>query len=358
MDTNDDFGFEIDFLPVGNGSKSGDAIAIRYGSPGNYTIMVVDGGTKDSGKELVEHIKKYYNTNKVDYVINTHPDGDHASGLTEVLNNLEVQQLLMHRPWEHSSEIRESLKDGRITENSLYKRLQEALNHAYNLEKIALEKGMQIREPFEGEKIGEFIVLSPTKSWYQELLSDFRSTPETKERSFQAIIESGKSILTKIKDLWNKDAIDESGKTAAENESSVVLYANLKGHQILLTGDAGIQGLNKAADYADSIGIDLTECTFIQIPHHGSKRNVSPSVLNRIVGKIVEEGSTITKSAYVSAAKSSEKHPRPAVTNAFIRRGAKVIATKGTTKSYSHNMPDREGWVKATPIEFLEEIDD
>ncbi len=49
-------GYEIDFLPVGNGDKSGDAIAVRYGEPGNYKVMVVDGGTKESGQALVAHI--------------------------------------------------------------------------------------------------------------------------------------------------------------------------------------------------------------------------------------------------------------------------------------------------------------
>ena len=78
----DNVGYEIDFLPVGNGDKSGDAIAIRYGTQGNYKVMVVDGGTKESGQALVEHIKKYYKTDYVDYVVNTHPDQDHASGLT------------------------------------------------------------------------------------------------------------------------------------------------------------------------------------------------------------------------------------------------------------------------------------
>lgn len=52
-------GYEIDFLPVGNGERSGDAIAIRYGSQDNYKIMVYDGGTKESGQALVDHIKKY-----------------------------------------------------------------------------------------------------------------------------------------------------------------------------------------------------------------------------------------------------------------------------------------------------------
>ncbi|MCQ2786209.1 MBL fold metallo-hydrolase [Helicobacter pylori] len=53
----------------------------------------------------MEHIEKYYETKRVDYAINTHPDQDHASGLTEVLKNLEVRELWMHRPWEYIEEI-------------------------------------------------------------------------------------------------------------------------------------------------------------------------------------------------------------------------------------------------------------
>ena len=44
--------YEIEFLPVGNGEKSGDAILIRWEeSQDNYKVMVVDGGTKESGKK-------------------------------------------------------------------------------------------------------------------------------------------------------------------------------------------------------------------------------------------------------------------------------------------------------------------
>jgi beta-lactamase superfamily II metal-dependent hydrolase len=352
------YGYEIDFLPVGNGSKSGDAIAIRYGYLDDYKIMVIDGGTKDSGKALVEHIKEYYGTSVVDYVVNTHPDADHASGLTVILEELEVKELWMHRPWIHSQDIKEAFKDGRITENSLYNRLQEALNHAYALEEIATNKGINIYEPFEGTKIGEFTVLSPSKEWYQELLPEFRSTPEQRKEEvslFKSLLEAGQTVLTKIKELWNKDNLDENGKTAAENNSSVVLFANLDNRGILFTGDAGIEALNKAADYAESIGIDLTKSKFIQVPHHGSRRNVSPSVLNRIIGEIVEEGTNPSKTAFVSAAKESEKHPRVAVTNAFIRRGANVISTKGEKKCSHHNFPARAGWTKAKPIDFQDE---
>ena len=35
-------GLEIDFLPVGTGSKSGDAIALRNGVPGDYRTIIID----------------------------------------------------------------------------------------------------------------------------------------------------------------------------------------------------------------------------------------------------------------------------------------------------------------------------
>ncbi len=124
-------GYEIDFLPVGDGSKSGDAIAIRYGnlygSRSEQTVIVIDGGTKVSGQKLVEHIRNYYGTNVVDLVVCTHPDGDHASGLSVVLEELTVKRLWMHRPWEYSSTIRDAISDGRATDNSLAETLSESI---------------------------------------------------------------------------------------------------------------------------------------------------------------------------------------------------------------------------------------
>lgn len=152
-------GFEIDFLPVGEKKKNGDAIAVRYGSPQAYKIMVVDGGTKESGEKLVSHIREYYNTNYIDYVVNTHPDADHASGLTVVLEELEVGELWMHLPWLHSQIIRDLFKDGRITDDSLGERIKNSLNTAHSLYKLAEEREIPVLEPFEGDRIGEFTVM-------------------------------------------------------------------------------------------------------------------------------------------------------------------------------------------------------
>jgi hypothetical protein len=48
---------EIEFLPVGDGCKPGDAIVVRYGDAQNYELMVIDGGNLDTGKEVVSHVR-------------------------------------------------------------------------------------------------------------------------------------------------------------------------------------------------------------------------------------------------------------------------------------------------------------
>jgi hypothetical protein len=57
----------------------------------------------------------------------------------------------------------------------------------------------------------------------------------------------------------------------------------------LLTGDAGINGLTWAADWADSLGLPLQNFSFVQIPHHGSRRNVGPAILTRLLGSMQQE---------------------------------------------------------------------
>ena len=101
-------GYEIDFLAVGieEGERSGDAIALRLGNltgtPAEPKVFVIDAGTKELGEKLVSHINKYYSTNRVDAVISMHPDADHSSGLTVVLEKMEAVSLYMHRPWNHA----------------------------------------------------------------------------------------------------------------------------------------------------------------------------------------------------------------------------------------------------------------
>jgi beta-lactamase superfamily II metal-dependent hydrolase len=358
-------GYEIDFLPVGNGDSSGDAIAARWGTPGNYKVLVYDGGTAESGEALVKHVREHYETERVDYVVSSHPDNDHASGLSVVLDELEVGELWMHRPWEYSSIIRDYFHDGRLTDESLAERLKTKMRAAHALEELAIEKGIPIYEPFQGSTIGPFTVLSPESEWYiHELIPAFEKSPKQKVEKSMAndmlgiLAEAIRKAGAWIAETWGVELLREGVETSAENESSVILFADFDGRGVLLTGDAGIQALNRAADYAALYGVDLpSRLKFVQVPHHGSRHNVSTSVLNRIVGprRLTNDGE-FSKTAFVSAGKESTTHPRKMVTNAFHRRGARPYATKGVPIHHFHDMSTR-GWGAATIVGFSNQVE-
>ena len=356
--------FEIDFLDV-ESNKSGDAITLRYQIDRISCIHVIDGGFKDTGQKVVDHIKKYYgNPTYIDHVVASHPDGDHAGGLRTVLETFEVGRLWMLRPWVYADEIIHRFSRYSSVEN-LKKRLREVYPNIAALEEIAGERDIPIYEPFQGEMIGAFHVLAPTKQRYLDLVVQSERTPESAEEARAAAAKGFTTLLERaavkavslLKAAWGVEVFSPE-ETSAENEMSVIQYANLCEKRIVLTADAGRAGLAEAADYAPYVGLALPGVDRFQVPHHGSRRNVSTEVLDRWLGprfpakpKSGEE----TFTAIISSAKKDEDHPRKAVVRACIHRGAKVITTEGTSIRTGHNAPHREGWTAVTPVEYPEE---
>ena len=358
-------GYEVDFLAVGQESSSGDAIAFRYGNLYGYrneqTVGVIDGGTKESGRRLVEHINRYYGTNSVDLVINTHPDSDHASGLSVVLEEMEVGRLWMHRPWNHAGKLRGVFRDGRITDNSLSEKFKKSLSAAHDLEVIANRKGIPITEPFSDSEadsqFAEIWVFGPDTETYRELLSQFDCAPELSKSLGETMFGRASEAIKSVAESRGWETLTEPlEETTPRNNSSAILFLRVDGRDLLFTGDAGVIGLEGAADCAESCAVDLRSCVFQQIPHHGSKRNVGPSILNRIVGSI---GAAQNKTAFVSASEGgAPKHPAKKVTNAYQRRGATVMATRGQNIVHRHNSPPRAGWGPVTPVPFYTVVED
>lgn len=345
-------GYEIDFIPVGERTKNGDAIAMRITEKGKTEVYVIDGGTQESGKALVQHVKYYYRTNKIDYLISTHPDMDHISGLKVILEELEVGELWMHKPWDHASHIIKDILDGRVTQHSLSKRIESSVRIAKEIENIAMEKNIRIYEPVQGCSIGSYFrVLSPSEEWYNELLKDFDKVPPTKSSPILEYKTFTSFLNNTIDENWKTETLKEGGETSARNESSVVLLGILpENYGVLLTGDAGRQALAKAYEYALSFKYNLQQCQFIQMPHHGSRRNVSPNLLNKLLGSILPENSPAQKIAFVNTSKGAPDHPKKSVVNAFIRRGVNVVATKGNTICHRSGYPKRPGWGPASPL--------
>ncbi|MEO1018991.1 MAG: MBL fold metallo-hydrolase, partial [Pseudomonadota bacterium] len=345
--------------------KSGDAISLRYCINGDEYIHVVDGGFQDTGQSVVDHIKNYYgNPTYIDHVVATHPDGDHTGGLRIVLEEFEVGALWMLRPWEYADEIIDRFSRFSNVDN-LKRRLRDLYPNIAALEEIAEDKGIPIYEPFQGATIGVFRVLTPTRGRYLDLIVESEKTPEAaKQEEETRLAELGEAALraagkfiSLLKAAWGVEVFS-SEETSSENEMSIVQYADICGKRVLLTGDTGRAGLTEAADYAPSIGLVLPGIDRMQVPHHGSRRNVSTETLDRWLGaRLPAEPAEGEQSftALISAANEDKDHPRNAVVRAFIHRGAKVITTEGSSKRTGHNAPDREGWITATPLAYPHE---
>ena len=353
-------GFEIDYLPVGDGKKGGDAIILRYGNlhgeRDEQNIVVIDGGTKESGESIVKHIKKYHNnTDYIDTVVCTHLHSDHASGLTEVLDNFKVGQLLMHLPWEHSSEIKEMFSDGRITVKGLKEKIEKSLTTIKDLEKLANKKNINIIEPFQGLSIhndGNLLILGPSQEYYNELLANFDITPEVKDEFtvVERIKDFGKTVIEWLSETMDEatETLNDDGETTHENNSSTIILFTVDDKKFLFTGDAGIPAINNAVEYAGSSGIDLSNIDFLDAPHHGSKRNIGKTLISNLNPKV----------AFISAPITGDpKHPSRKVINAFKRRGCKVISTKGKSICHYNNAPDR-GWSPAAEEQFYNQVED
>lgn len=354
--------YEVDFLPVGD--SNGDAICLRYGTPETgYTIHVVDGGYTDTGQVIVDHINKYYgNPTTIHHVVCTHADQDHAAGLKTVLENFQVRALWMNRPWLYAAEVIGSFH-GNWTVEGLWKHIRSEYSAIADLEDIANRKGIPIHDVFAGYNIGAFKVLSPFKSEYLKLIPDLDRTPrsyaeQASQRDFGTRAYAFlKEALQNFVETWSTERLGSyEFDVGASNESSVVQMGIIDGRRIVLTADAGPKALADALEAANQMQIMGTPNVF-QVPHHGSRRNVTPAILDKWLGLPVAQG-TERGMALCSVGKNKPEYPRRRVANAFLRRGYPVTSTRAQPKSSYWGMPNKPGWVNATPEPFFSQYEE
>lgn len=326
-------GFEFDYLPVGNGSSSGDAIIIKFGNlhsgrREDYKVVVIDGGTLEAGEAVVKHIIEFTGDNVVDLVVVTHCDNDHVSGVESILRGCAVLGLVMHRPWA-------------INKTAA---LVKSLARAKEIDDLAMELNVPLFDPlFETEFFGGvFKVLGPSLEYYLSLIGEFDKPKQ--------MLKSG-VLSNKVRETEDSasETLDGTHKyTSPTNNSSVITYFELDNKRALFTGDAGIEALALAIVAAQQQGIDLSKLDFFHVPHHGSQHNLTTGLIDYFN----------PSHSFVSASAEAEKHPHPRVTNAFKRRKLRVYATNGKGLRHHHNAPARPNWSSASQVPFIYEFED
>lgn len=285
--------YHIRFFSVGKASKGGDAIVIEvFDENDNPHIAIIDGGYAEDGQRIVDYLVcKYSNDGKskikVDYVINTHPDLDHISGLKTVLESekLEIGVFVYNRPWKDAGLQKGWFADKRITPTSLVNRIKKSFGLADNLEDIAKTKHVKVCSCKTGSCGwgGTLLALGPSDSLYKRNLLISDKTPDSFLSKYNKSYQPS-SLLEEDYEPKDGEAIEwmDEEQTSEINQTSIVLALVLGNYKFLFTGDAGKDALNEALDYWESCGHKATEFSVVQLPHHGSRKNINPSILTRL----------------------------------------------------------------------------
>jgi beta-lactamase superfamily II metal-dependent hydrolase len=354
--------YEVDFLQV-HSKRSGDAIAIRYEIGGKWAVHVIDGGYNSTSPVMAAHIRNRYGTDLINEVVVTHGDQDHAEGLAPILESFRVGRLWMLRPWLYTGILLPYFARYNSADR-LAARLRADYCYLAALEEIALRKNIPIAEPFQGEKIGPFTVLAPTPQRYLQMVIASDKTPQQTAGVgglLGELYELAKPIVRKIRAGWGSEKFSAE-ETSTENEMSVVQFARLSGHTIVLTGDAGRAAMTEAADFAPQAGLILPGVTRFQTPHHGGRRNISSAILDRWLGPVLPQmlpAGSERFTAIISSAKEDEDHPRNAVLRGLLHRGAKVLTTEDEAIwVYSDGAPARADYHPVSNISYPDEQED
>lgn len=324
--------YQIRFFTVGKESKGGDAILIEiFDDNDKPHIVIIDGGYSEDGQRIVDYlVGKYGKEDKitVDVVFNTHPDLDHISGLKTILESdlLNVEYLIFNRPWRDASLKKEWFTDGRITQDSLVNRIRESFSMADDLESIAKKKGIKIYSGKAGFTVWKSTiqVLGPSDKLYQKKLLISDKTPDCFLSQYN---KPYKHIILPEEDYnpRNGEAIEwiDDEQTSDINQTSMIIALVLGDLKVLFTGDAGKEAINEALDLWETAGHKATDFTIVQLPHHGSRKNIDPAIIKRLNAK----------EYIISCPKDgiSEGHPSRRLINKIleINSNAKIYKTAG-----------------------------
>ena len=325
-------GIEIDMLSLGNA----DCILVTRWHDGIAERVLIDGGGKSSSAIIRKFLRKH-NISYIDHVVCSHSHDDHASGLTELLSDdsLAIGRLWTHLQVNHIDVEALFKKASKYSNLKEAKAVTESLQTHISLVKLAIDRKIPISEPFAGKKIGCLTVCGPSPEFYKDMMSQFADESYYSSKTTLATL-----LLERLKEQADEtsDSLLDSPEADPLNDTSTILATEFDGEIYVFTADAGAQALAAALDT-----YEIAPCKWMQIPHHGSRRNITQGLIKQFS----------PKTAFVSA-EGSQKHPRRAVVNAFKRLGTKVYSTHypngGHLRHHSGLVPERAGYVRATPL--------
>ena len=331
------FQFQTNFLRVGERSRSGDCICLRWGNDidqggTNQFVMVVDGGFASNAAALSRQIQNIIGDSKIDVLLSTHPHDDHIGGMTKFIDDFVVKKVVVRQPWKHSGIMKHfGGYDVSLSELSRREVLDRyGLGRAFDLVRRAKSVGCVVEEWDSGEDYDvcgtRISVLGPDVHAYDLLAKEFGMVSEE----------------THVGDVSSDiigDAESQDGN--AENNSCYVLafsFPEKTKKWALLTSDVGSKSFDLVIKQIHDKGLRSDCLRLLQVPHHGSVRNVNEDQLDQLVGTPDDAKERPFGCAYAAVSVAGEpdlRHPHPLVVGWLKDRNMKVSTTRDGVYTYT-----------------------
>lgn len=283
--------FTIELLPA----LHGDALWIEYGEPDRPHRILIDGGpgssiTRTAIAGLISDRIGTLAEGQHDFELMavTHIDADHITGMLDLLEKRSIPlrpRDLWFNGWEHLPDDMLGAKQGERLSAAIVRRRMPWNTDFGEAATVVSPDG----DPLPVVELPGGMVLtllSPTRQALAELRPVWKAEVE---RAGLVPGQAAEDERAAAPDVLGAEALDPEALAeeafeeddSAANGSSIAFLAEFGGKSVLLTGDAhaGIlaDGLRRLARQR---GTGTVAVDAIKLPHHGSKYNLSPAVLD------------------------------------------------------------------------------
>lgn len=315
--------YEVHYLEVADA----DSIIIRYDNDQNKYIVLIDAGNVSDSDKIKEYIWNHWKTHTIDLAICTHPDSDHKGGFFGLLNDSEIN---INEFWINSPE-------DVIDESEYYRQsytgkrrlshCRECYNHptdtaSPNLVSLALDKCTKVIPAYKGKVHSEIpiSVVAPTMEFYHPLAIEIlKGNKRSKEIDNIEYEDVGPFSSAEATSSIDKEPDDCSPTNAG---SIILLFEPVKNCRFLLLGDANRAAITDALANNDN----LSGCR-IKVPHHGSKHNLTSSLIRELA-----------PCCAIISAKGTKKHPSRGIVHC-LSKYCNVYSTHKSTGLHHTSSP-------------------